>query len=84
MRLTYSMAKDEYKELLSCIAEGGDTAQACGFQVRAKTEAEVMELAKVHAKMAHDIDKISPEDEKKIKSSIKSVTVEVPKNKETD
>jgi len=73
------MAKDEYKELLSCIAEGGDTAQACGFQVRAKTEAEVMELAKVHAKMAHDIDKISPEDEKKIKSSIKSVTVEVPK-----
>ena len=74
-----SMAKDEYKELLSCIAEGGDTAQACGFQVRAKTEAEVMELAKVHAKMAHDIDKISPEDEKKIKSSIKSVTVEVPK-----
>ena len=73
------MAKDEYKELLSCIAEGGDTAQACGFQVRAKTEAEVMELAKVHAKMAHDIDKISPEDEKKIKSSIKSVTLEVPK-----
>jgi len=73
------MAKDEYKELLSCIAEGGDTAQACGFQVRAKTEAEVIELAKVHAKMAHDIDKISPEDEKKIKSSIKSVTVEVPK-----
>jgi len=74
-----SMAKDEYKELLSCIVEGGDTAQNCGFQVRAKTEAEVMELAKVHAKMAHDIDKISPEDEKKIKSSIKSVTVEVPK-----
>ena len=36
------------------------------------------ELAKVHAKMAHDIDKISPEDEKKIKSKIRSVTVEVP------
>jgi len=79
MRYNMSMAKDEYKELLSCIVEGGDTAQNCGFQVRAKTEAEVMELAKVHAKMAHDIDKISPEDEKKIKSSIKSVTVEVPK-----
>lgn len=73
------MAKDEYKELLSCIVEGGDSTQNCGFQVRAKTEAEVMELAKVHAKMAHDIDMISPEDEKKIKSNIKSVTVEVPK-----
>ena len=73
------MAKDEYKELLSCIVEGGDTAQNCGFQVRAKTEAEVMELAKVHAKVAHGMDKISSEDEKKIKSNIKSVTVEVPK-----
>lgn len=79
MRYNMPMAKDEYKELLSCIVEGGDSAQNCGFQVRAKTEAEVMELAKVHAKMAHDIDKISPEDEKKIKSSIKSVTVEGPK-----
>jgi predicted small metal-binding protein len=72
------MAKDEYKELLSCIAEGGDTAQACGFQVRAKTEEEVMEHAKVHAKEAHGIDKITPEDEKKIKSRIKSVTVDLP------
>jgi predicted small metal-binding protein len=73
------MAKNEYKELLSCIAQGGDTAQACGFQVRAKTEAEVIELAKVHAKVAHGMDKISPEDEKKIKSNIKSVTVDVPR-----
>lgn len=73
-----SMAKDEYKELLSCIADGGDTAQACGFQVRAKTEEEVMEHAKVHAKEAHGMEEISPEDEKKIKSRIKSVTVEVP------
>jgi len=72
------MAKEEYKELLSCIASGGDTAQTCGFQVRAKTEAEVMEHAKVHAKEAHGMEKISPEDEKKIKSNIKSVTVEVP------
>jgi predicted small metal-binding protein len=71
------MAKDEYKELLSCIADGGDTAQACGFQVRAKTEAEVMEHAKVHAKEAHGME-VSPEDEKNIKSRIKSVTVEVP------
>jgi predicted small metal-binding protein len=74
-----SMAKDEYKELMSCIAEGGDTAQACGFHVIAKTEAEVMEHAKLHAKEAHGMEEISPEDEKKIKSSIKSVMIEVPK-----
>ena len=73
------MAKNEYKELLSCIAAGGDTAQTCGFQVRAKTEAEVIEHAKVHAKVAHGMNKISPEDEKKIKSNIKSVTVDVPR-----
>ena len=73
------MAQDEYKELMHCIEMGGDTAQACGWQVRAKTEEEVMELAKVHAKEAHGMEKISPEVEKKIKSNIKSVSVEVPK-----
>ena len=35
------------------IMYGGDTAQACGFQVRAKTEKDVMEHAKVHAKEVH-------------------------------
>ena len=69
------MAKEEYKELMSCIGFGGDSAQACGFQVRAKTEEEVMEHAKVHAKEAHGVKEISPEDEKKIKSNIKSVKV---------
>ena len=68
------MAKEEYKELMSCIAVGGDTAGTCGFHVRAKTEAEVMEHAKVHAKEAHGKE-LSPEDEKKIKSNIKSVKV---------
>ena len=69
------MAKEEYKELMSCIGFGGDSAQACGFQVRAKTEEEIMEHAKVHAKEAHGLNEISPEDEKKIKSNIKSVKV---------
>ena len=78
------MAKEEYKELMSCIAVGGDTAQACGFQVIAKTEEEVMEHAKLHAKEAHGMEEISPEDEKKIKSNIKSVKVECLKNRETD
>ena len=75
------MAKNEYKELLSCIAAGGDTAQTCGFQVRAKTEAEVIEHAKVLAKVAHGMDKISPGDEKKIWLNMKSVTLDVPENK---
>jgi predicted small metal-binding protein len=72
------MAKEEYKELLSCIALGGDTTTACGFQVRAKTEAEIMEHARVHAKKAHGMEGFSPEEEKKIKSNIKSVAVELP------
>jgi predicted small metal-binding protein len=66
------MAQDEYKELMHCIEMGGDTAQACGWQVRAKTEEEVMEHAKVHAKEAHDKE-LSPEDEKKIAANIKTV-----------
>lgn len=69
------MAQNQYKELMECIAFGGDTAQTCGFQVRAKTEEEVMEHAKLHAKEAHGIEKISPEDEKKLKANIRSVDV---------
>jgi predicted small metal-binding protein len=65
------MATDGYKELMSCIALGGDSAQTCGFQVRAKTEEEVMEHVKLHARDAHGIEEISPEAEKKIKSNIK-------------
>ncbi len=67
------MAQDEYQELLHCI-HFGDTAQACGFQVRAKTEEEILEHAKLHEKEAHGKE-LSPEDEKKIKSNIKSVKV---------
>lgn len=65
------MAKDEYKELIHCI-HFGDTAQACGFQVKAKTEEEIMKLAELHEKEAHGKE-LSPEDEKKIKSNIKTV-----------
>ena len=69
------MAKDEYKELMHCIEFGGDTVQNCGFQVRAKTEEEVMEHAKLHAKEAHGVEKLSPEEEKKLKANIRSVDV---------
>jgi predicted small metal-binding protein len=65
------MAQDEYQELIHCI-HFGDTAQACGFKVTAKTEEEVMEHAKLHEKEAHGKE-LSHEDEKKIKSNIKPV-----------
>lgn len=69
------MAENQYKELMHCIAFGGDTAQTCGFQVRAKTEDEVMKHVEMHAKEAHGVEKISPEDEKKIRSNIKTVNM---------
>jgi predicted small metal-binding protein len=65
------MAKDEYKELLHCI-HFGDTAQACGFQVKAKTDEEIIKHAELHEKEAHGKE-LSSEDEKKIKSNIKTV-----------
>ncbi len=69
------MAENQYKELMHCIAFGGDTAQTCGFQVRAKTEDEVMEHAQLHAKEAHGVEKISPEEERKLRANIRSVDV---------
>jgi predicted small metal-binding protein len=65
------MAEDEYQELIHCI-HFGDTAQACGFKVKAKTEEEVMKHAELHEKEAHGKE-LTPEDEKKIKSNIKTV-----------
>ncbi|MFB3766444.1 MAG: DUF1059 domain-containing protein [Methanotrichaceae archaeon] len=67
------MAQNQYKELMECISFGGDTAANCGFRVRAKTEDEVMEHAKLHAKQAHGVEKISSEDENRIRSKIKTV-----------
>lgn len=34
------MTKNQDEELMECIADGGDTAQTCGYQEKAKTEAE--------------------------------------------
>jgi predicted small metal-binding protein len=69
--LVLFMAEDEYQELIHCI-HFGDTAQACGFKVKAKTEEEVMKHAELHEKEAHGKE-LTPEDEKKIKSNIKTV-----------
>jgi predicted small metal-binding protein len=70
------MVTEEYKQL-SC----SDVGMACGFQVRAKTEAEVMRLAKTHAAEAHGLKEISADTEKKIKANIKTVSAEVPEKK---
>jgi predicted small metal-binding protein len=70
------MAKEEYKQF-NC----SDIGMACGFQVRAKTEGELIEHAKMHATKAHGMKEIWPETEKKIKSSIKSVSLDVPEKK---
>jgi predicted small metal-binding protein len=74
--LLYYMAKEEYKQL-SC----SDVGMACGFQVRAKTVDEVMKHAKTHAAEAHGLKEISANTEKKIKDSIKTVSVDVPEKK---
>jgi len=71
-----SMAKQEYKQL-SC----SDVGMACGFQVRAKTEEEVMKHAKTHASESHGLKEISANTEKKIKDNIKTVSVDVPEKK---
>lgn len=70
------MVKEECKQL-AC----GDVGMACGFQVRAKTEAEVMKLAKTHAAEAHGVKEISVDTEKKIKAAIKTVSPDVPEKK---
>jgi predicted small metal-binding protein len=67
------MTQEEYKQF-TC----SDIGMACGFQVRAKTESEIMAHAKVHTEKAHGMKEIWPETEKKIKASIKSVYVDVP------
>ncbi len=69
------MAKEEYKQL-SC----ADIGMPCGFQVRAKTEKEIMELTKKHATEAHGMKEIWPETERKIKENIKPVSVDVPES----
>jgi predicted small metal-binding protein len=44
----------------------------CNFAVRAKTEDEVIELARMHQEIAHGVKEISPDLEKKV---VKNYTV---------
>jgi predicted small metal-binding protein len=70
------MTKEDYK-LLPC----SDVGMACGFQVRAKTEGEVMKLAKTHVAESHGLKEISADTENKIEAAIKTVSTDVPEKK---
>ncbi len=65
------MAQEDYKEYIC-----GRICIDCIFQVRAKTEAEVMAHAKLHATEAHGVKELSHEMEKKIKANITSAKAE--------
>ncbi len=68
------MPTKQYKELgcLDVQPSGG-----CGFQVRAESEAELMQLVATHAKQCHKLDSIPQEMAAKVKAAIKTVTVTV-------
>jgi predicted small metal-binding protein len=51
-------------------------SRRCGFQVRAKTDDEVIELAHMHQEMAQGVKDISPDLEKKIKANIRPVSAD--------
>ena len=67
-----TMASEDYKEFI-CNRIG----PSCGFQIRAKTEEEVMEHAMMHESEAHGMKEGRQEMERKIRSGIKPVSVEV-------
>lgn len=68
------MATKPYKQLgcLDVQPSGG-----CGFQVRAETEAELMQLVATHAKQCHKLDTIPQEMIEKVKAAVRTVDVAV-------
>ena len=47
-----------------------NNGKECGFQVKAKTDDEVIEHAHMHQELAHGVKTISPDLQKRIKASI--------------
>ena len=68
------MADKQYKQLGCLDVQPGG---GCGFQVRAETEAELMQLVATHAKQCHKLDSIPPEMVAKVQAAVKTVTVTV-------
>jgi predicted small metal-binding protein len=66
-------AEEHYREF-TCKEE--NKGKECGFLVRAKTDDEVIEHARMHQKMAHGVKDMSPDLEKKIKAQIKPVSAD--------
>jgi len=64
------MADVEYK-MFCC----KDVVPTCGFEVKAKTEKELMEHIQVHAESSHGLKEIKPSTMEKVKAAIKTVTV---------
>lgn len=68
------MADKQYKQLGCLDVQPGG---GCGFQVRAETEAELMQLVAAHAKQCHKLDSIPQEMVSKVHAAVKTVTVTV-------
>jgi predicted small metal-binding protein len=62
------MAEESYREFMCKHVYPG-----CDFAVRAKTDDEVIELARMHQEMAHGVKEISPDLEMKIKAEIRPI-----------
>lgn len=67
-------AEEHYREF-TCTEEY--EGKECGFQVRAKTDDEVIEHAYMHQSLAHSVKERSPDLEKKIKAYIKVVPIKL-------
>jgi len=63
------MVEESYREFMCKLVNPG-----CEFAVRAKTDDEVIEVARMHQEMAHGVKEISPDLEKKIKANIRPVS----------
>jgi predicted small metal-binding protein len=63
------MAEESYREFMCKLVYPG-----CAFEVRAKTDDEVIRLAHMHQEMAHGVKEISPDLEKKIREKIRPVS----------
>jgi len=64
------MAEESYREFMCKLVYPG-----CEFAIRAKTDDEVIEHARMHQEMAHGVKETSPDVEKKIKPLIKVVPI---------
>jgi len=65
-------AEEHYREFL-CKEEY--KGQECGFLVRANTDDEIIEHARMHQEMAHGVKETSHDVEKRIKTLIKVVPI---------